>query len=165
MNALKLLVSQHREVDELFEELEATGDDAKKAQERLCGEISDALAVHSEIEEKIFYPEAKDASPELEELLRESVEEHLSVKRLVADIMERGVDDENFRARMKVLKDQVRHHVAEEEHDLFPEVKRACDDETLEDLGYRMQEMADDLEAEGEPSARLPGQTDEPAPL
>ena len=165
MNALKLLESQHHEVDELFGELEATGDDARKAQERLCGEIADALAVHSEIEEKLFYPEAKDAAPDVEELLREAVEEHLSVKRLVADILEKGVDDESFHARMKVLAQQVRHHVAEEEHELFPEVERALDEEALDALGDRMQEMADDLEAEGEPSARLAGETDEPAPL
>jgi hemerythrin superfamily protein len=165
VNALKLLETQHRQVDELFEEFESAGEGAKKTQERLCREISDALAIHSEIEEKIFYPEVKEASSDVEDLLRESVEEHLSVKRLIADIMEKGIDDENFAARMKVLKEQVEHHVEEEEKELFPKVKKSCDAETLEEMGERMQELADDLEAEGEPSAKVPGQTDEPAPI
>ncbi len=165
MNALKLLETQHRAVDDLFEEFESAGEGAKKTRARLCREIADALAVHAEIEEKIFYPEAKEASDDLEDLLRESVEEHLSVKRLVADILEKGAEDANFEARMKVLKEQVEHHVEEEEGELFPEVKKSCDAETLEDMGDRMQELADRLEAEGEPSSKVADQTDEPAPI
>lgn len=161
MNAIDLLEKQHREVEELFEEFEETGEGARKTKERLCQQISDRLAVHAEIEEKLFYPESKQS--ETEDLLRESVEEHLAVKRLLADLMENGVDDENFDARMKVLKEQVEHHVEEEEKELFPKVKKSCSKEELEDLGTRMAEMAQKLMDEGEPSARIPDQTDQPA--
>ena len=137
MNAIDLLEKQHREVEELFEEFEDAGEGARKTKERLCQDISEQLAVHAEIEEKLFYPEAKQENTE--DLLRESVEEHLAVKRLLADIMEGGTDDQQFMARMKVLKEQVEHHVDEEEKELFPKVRKSCSKEELEDLGRRME--------------------------
>jgi hemerythrin superfamily protein len=163
VNAIDLLEQQHREVEDLFDEFEDTGEGAKKTRERLCREISDQLAVHAEIEEKLFYPESKQ--PETEDLLRESVEEHLAVKRLLAEIMEGGIEDEQFEARMAVLKEQVEHHVEEEEKELFPKVRKSCSKEELEDLGSRMDEMAKKLVEEGEPSAKIPDQTDHPAPI
>ena len=163
MNAIDLLEQQHREVEELFEEFEGAGDGAVKTKERLCREISDALAVHAEIEEKLFYPESKQA--DTEEILRESVEEHLAMKRLVADLLESEPSDDQFEAKMTVLKEQVEHHVQEEEKELFPKVRKDLSKEELEDLGERMQTMADDLEAEGAPSKNIPGQTDAPADI
>jgi hemerythrin-like domain-containing protein len=161
MNAIDLLEKQHREVEELFEEFEGAGEGARKTKERLCREISDRLAVHAKIEEKLFYPEAKQENTE--DILRESVEEHLSMKRILTDLMEGGVDDEQFTARMSVLKEQVEHHVEEEEEELFPKVRKACSKEELEDLGRRMQSMAEELFGEGEPSRNVPGETDSPA--
>ncbi len=163
MNAIELLEQQHREVEELFEEFEDAGEGALKTRERLCREISDALAIHAEIEEKLFYPESKQ--PDTEEILRESVEEHLAMKRLVADLIESAPSDEQFEAKVKVLKEQVEHHVSEEEKELFPKVKKDLSNDELEDLGERMEAMAEDLEAEGEPSKRIPGQTDAPADI
>jgi len=163
MNAIDLLKQQHREVEELFEEFEQAGEGAKKTKERLCQEIGDALAVHATIEEKIFYPESKQEKTE--ELLRESVEEHLAVKKLLADIMASDMDDPQFDAKVKVLKEQVEHHVEEEERELFPLVSKACSKEDLEDMGARMQEMADELEDEGQPRASIPQETDKPAPI
>jgi hemerythrin superfamily protein len=163
MNAIDLLEQQHREVEELFEEFEGAGEGAHKTKERLCREISDQLTVHAEIEEKLFYPESKQENTE--EILREAVEEHLGMKRLVADLMESDPADEQFQAKMKVLQEQVEHHVEEEEKELFPKVRKACSKEELEDLGDRMQTLAEELEAEGEPSKIVPGQTDSPAQI
>jgi hemerythrin-like domain-containing protein len=163
MNAIDLLKQQHREVEELFEEFEQAGEGAKKTKERLCQQIGDALAVHATIEEKIFYPESKQENTE--ELLRESVEEHLAVKKLLADIMASDLDDPQFDAKIKVLKEQVEHHVEEEERELFPLVSKSCSEEDLEDMGSRMQEMADELEDEGQPRASIPQETDKPAPI
>jgi hemerythrin-like domain-containing protein len=161
VNAIDLLEQQHREVEELFEEFEKTGEGAVKTRERLCREISDHLAMHAEIEEKLFYPESKQENTE--EILRESVEEHLAMKRVLADLIEADVEDEQFEARMKVLQEQVEHHVEEEEKELFPKVRKALSKEELEDLGDRMETLAEELEAEGEPSKIIPGQTDSPA--
>jgi hemerythrin-like domain-containing protein len=163
VNAIDLLEQQHREVEELFEELEGAGENAKKTKERLCRELADALAVHAEIEEKLFYPESKQENTE--EILRESVEEHLSMKRLLTDIVEGEVEDDQFDARIEVLKEQVEHHVEEEEKELFPKVRKVLSREELEDLGTRMEAMAEELEAEGEPSKIIPGQTDSPAQI
>ncbi len=163
MNAIDLLEQQHREVEELFEELEGAGENAKKTKERLCHELADALAVHAEIEEKLFYPESKQENTE--DILRESLEEHLSMKRLLVDIIEGEVEDEQFDARIEVLKEQVEHHVEEEEKELFPKVRKALSKDELEDLGTRMQTMAEELEAQGEPSKIIPGETDSPAQL
>ncbi len=163
MNAIDLLEQQHREVEELFEEFDDAGEGASKTKERLCKEISDALAVHAEIEEKLFYPESKQENTE--ELLRESVEEHLAMKRIVADLVESGPDDEQFEAKMKVLKEQVEHHVGEEEKELFPRVRKDLSRDELDDLGDRMQVMAEELEAEGSPSKNIPGETDSAAPI
>ncbi len=163
MNAIDLLEKQHREVEKLFEAFEGAGDRARKTKERLCTQIADHLAIHAEIEEKIFYPEAKQENTE--EMLRESVEEHLAMKRTLADLIESEVEDAQFDARMKVLEELVEHHVEEEEKELFPKVRKACSREELEEIGQRMQQMAEDLELEGQPSKNIPGQTDEPAPI
>ena len=165
MNAIDLLEQQHREVEELFEEFEGAGEGAKKTRERLCREISDQLAVHAEIEERLFYPQAKQDAEEAEDLLRESVEEHLAMKRTLADLIESNIEDAQFDARMKVLQEQVEHHVEEERTELFPKVKKNCSKEELEDMGARMHQMAEQLEQEGEPSKSVPGQTDRPAPI
>ncbi len=165
MNAIGLLKQQHREVDELFEEFEQAGDGAVKTRQRVCLQIADALAVHASIEEEIFYPEAKEATEDTEDLLRESVEEHLSVKRLLAEILESDIEDEQMESRISVLKEQVQHHVQEEEKELFPKVKKACSKEQLEEMGGRMERMAQQLEEEGHPSKHIPEQTDHPAPI
>ncbi len=163
MNAIDLLERQHRDVEDLFEEFDEAGEGAKKTRERLCREISDQLAVHAEIEEKLFYPESKQ--PDTEDLLRESVEEHLSVKRLLAEIMDGGIDDPQFEARMNVVEEQMTHHVEEEEQELFPKVRKSCSKEELEDLGDRMNDLAQKLIEEGEPSSKIPDQTDQAAPI
>jgi hemerythrin superfamily protein len=163
VNAIEMLKQQHREVEELFEEFEGAGENAKKTKERVFQRIANALALHAELEEKLFYPESK--TDETEEMLRESVEEHLSVKRVIADLLQAGPEDEQFDARVKVLKEQVEHHVEEEEGELFPKVQKASSDEELEDLGNRMQQMAEELEEEGEPSKNIPDQTDAPSQI
>jgi hemerythrin superfamily protein len=166
VNALKLLETQHREVETMFEKFESAGDGARKTKERLCAEIADALALHAEIEEKLFYPEMKEAiGEEGEELLRESVEEHLSVKRLLDDILDSSAADDQFDAKMKVLKEQVEHHVEEEEGELWKKAKKACSSEQLEDLGSRMEELAEELRAEGHPAAKISDQTDAPSQI
>jgi hemerythrin superfamily protein len=163
VNAIDLLERQHREVEGLFEELDEAGEDATKTRERLCREISDQLAVHAEIEERLFYPESKEAGSE--ERLRQSVEQHLSVKRLLAENMEVGVADPRFGARMKVVEAQLRHHVEEEEKELFPRVRRSSSKDALEDLGNRMEELAKKLMGEEEPSSKVAGRTDQPSPV
>lgn len=161
VNAIDLLERQHREVEELFEEIEETGEGAVKTKDRIAREIANQLAAHAEIEEKLFYPESRQE--DTEELLRESVEEHLAMKRILADLLDTSPEDAQFDARMKVLKEQVAHHVEEEESELFPRVRKSLSKDELDDLGERMETLAEELEAEGDPSRNVPDETDSPA--
>jgi hemerythrin-like domain-containing protein len=161
MDAIKLLKQQHREVEQLFEQYEKAGDRAKATKKKLCEQISDALAAHATIEEQIFYPATKSARTE--ELLHEAVEEHLSAKRIIADLVEGDVDDDRMDAAMKVLKEQIEHHVEEEEKELFPKVSKLLDAGRLEELGEEMRDLHEELMGEGSPRLQVPGETDQPA--
>jgi hemerythrin-like domain-containing protein len=163
VDAIKLLTKQHREVEKLFEQFEQASDGAKKTRLQLCQKIGDALAVHATIEEKIFYPATKAARTE--ELLKEAVEEHLSAKRIIADLVRRDELDEQTDAKMSVLKEQIEHHVEEEEKELFPKARRLLDAERLEDLGEEMEQLATELMQQGEPRRQVPDETGDAAPI
>jgi hemerythrin superfamily protein len=160
MSAIDMLEDQHREVEELFEDFEEAEAGEKGA---IFRELADRLAVHAAIEEKHFYPAAKTS--DTEDLLRESAEEHLSVKRLIADLLKLDEKDETFEAKVKVLQEQVEHHVEEEEGELFPKVQKLLDATTLEALEQEMMATQDELETKGDPSAEVPSETDKAAPV
>src|SRR6202795_2162185 len=133
MNAIELLKHDHREVEEYFEQYEDLEDDADKAE--LSAKICQALKVHAQIEEEIFYPAAREATGD-EDLLDEAVVEHAGAKRLIEEIESMDVGDDLYDAKIRVLGEQIKHHVKEEEEELFPEVKSAKVD--LEALGTKM---------------------------
>src|SRR4051812_17616515 len=120
MSAIDLLESQHREVEKLFSQIEKAKDSDKKME--LFEELADKLAIHAAIEEHHFYPAVKEKRTE--DILLESLEEHVTIKRTLADLMRIDADDETFDAKVKVLKEEIEHHVEEEESDLFPTVKK-----------------------------------------
>jgi hypothetical protein len=161
MNAIDMLESQHREVEELFEKIEkAKGAGAK---ERLFVQIADKLAVHAAIEEHHFYPAAK--AKQTEDILLESAEEHLSIKRLLADLLDLDAGDETFDAKIKVLKEQVEHHVEEERQDLFPKARKLLSKDELDAIAQEMTAEQVELEEKGEPRKAVPAETDEAAPV
>ena len=160
MNAIELLKTQHEEAKSLFRKFEKAEEEEKQ---ELFEQIADALAVHAAIEEKHFYPATKNARTE--ELLQEAVEEHLGVKRLIADLLEMTPDDAQFDAKVTVLKEQVEHHIEEEEGELFPKVKKMFKEEELEDLGTLMEDTAEELKASGAPRDAVPAETGSAAPL
>jgi len=161
MSAIDMLESQHREVDELFEELESaeTADEKRQIFEMLA----DDLAVHAAIEERHFYPAVK--AQRTEDILLESLEEHLTIKRTIADLLKLDADDETFDAKVTVLKELVEHHVEEEEKDLFPKVRKLLDAETLDALEQEMTATAEDLLTKGDPRNNVPAETRTAAPL
>ncbi|MGC4066799.1 MAG: hemerythrin domain-containing protein [Polyangiaceae bacterium] len=160
MNAIELLTKQHDEVKGLFKELEESDDLEDK--DLLLEELSDTLAAHSTIEEKLFYPAAYAEATK--ELLEEAVEEHLAAKRIIADLLDLTSEDESFDAKVKVLREQIEHHVKEEEEQLFPKVAKELDPKMLRSLGQRMEEMFA-REIDDDPSEKVPEQTIEAAPL
>ena len=160
MNALDLLIEQHDEVEDLFEMIEKA-DGEKKAE--LFEELADKLAAHAAMEEKLFYPAVK--AKETEELLIESTEEHLAIKRVLADLLELDTDDEHFDAKLKVMQEEVDHHAREEEEDkLFPKVRKLMSSDELEGLGSEMELLFEQLLSE-EPRHNVPDETAEAAPI
>jgi hemerythrin superfamily protein len=142
MNAIELLKHDHREVEEYFEQYEDLEDDADKAE--LSAKICQALKVHAQIEEEIFYPAAREATGD-EDLLDEAVVEHAGAKRLIEEIESMEVGEDLYDAKIRVLGEQIKHHVKEEEEELFPEAERSDMDlkavgEELE--GRKMELMA-----------------------
>lgn len=160
MDAIDLLKEQHQEVKQLFSQIEQA--DADEEKQNLFDELADKLAAHATIEEKIFYPAAY--AKKTKELLTEAVEEHLAMKRIIADLMNMEMDDENFDAKIKVLKEQVLHHVQEEEGALFAAARKELSAKDIKRFGDAMQELFDE-EISGSPREEIPSQTDEAAPL
>jgi hemerythrin superfamily protein len=161
MNAIELLKSQHRKVEGLFSKIERARDSKKK--EAYFIEIADSLAIHASIEEHHFYPGVKAKTTE--EILLESVEEHLGMKRVLSDLLELSVDDETFDAKLKVLKDLVEHHVEEEESSLFPKVASAVDKADLDDIAKAMSEEQEELEQRGDAREVVPSEIGKAAPI
>jgi hemerythrin superfamily protein len=133
MDAIELLDAQHRDVERLFSQLEGARGERKA---RLFRELADLLAIHATIEENHFYPMVKTS--DTEDLVMESLEEHLAVKRLLADLMKLSPEVEEFDAKLTVLEEQVEHHVKEEREELFPQVRRLLDAEQREAIGQIM---------------------------
>lgn len=121
-DAINLLKADHREVEELFGKFEkAKSTDRKKA---IVAQICDALTVHAKIEEAIFYPKAREALKRAEEdVLDEAFVEHEGIKWRVGQLENAEPGDDNYYARVTVLKEYVTHHVKEEERELFPKIR------------------------------------------
>ena len=162
MNALDLLKKQHEEVSKLFKKYDKLGEDEAEEKQELFEQIADRLAAHATIEEKFFYPSIK--SEGTEDIVREALEEHLSVKRLISDLLDMEPDDEAFDAKIQVLREQIEHHVEEEEDDMFKKVRKECSKEQLEDLGLQMEDEYEEL-MDREPRLQVPEETDSAAPL
>jgi len=161
MDAIDYLLKQHRELEALLEQaMEAgDGDDARRLYER----AADHLTMHMTAEEQVFYPAVR--ANRTEDILLESLEEHLSLKRVMADLLPMQPSDRNWEAKLHVLKEQAEHHHEEEEEHLFPKVRKLIDAEQRQALGREMIELERKLEKRGEPRERVSGQTDAAAPL
>ena len=141
MDAIKLLHNDHRTVERLFKEYEAAGDRAHVTKAKLVESIIKELSVHAAIEEQVFYAAARNAVSETNAMVLESLEEHHIVKWLLSELESLKPADERFEPKMTVLIEEVRHHVEEEEDELFPEVSKGLGDVRLEELGQQL-EMA-----------------------
>jgi hemerythrin superfamily protein len=137
-NAIDLLIHDHRFVEDLFAEFEKAGDRAYKTKQHIVEKFSHELTVHTYIEEKIFYPEARKAVPATKDHVLESIEEHQVVVWMLSELAGLDPKDERYDAKVTVLIENVRHHVEEEEKEWFPQVRKAMKAATLEDLGEQL---------------------------
>lgn len=161
MDAVKLLIKQHRELEALLKQIEEAADD--KAQAALFTQAADQLTVHMTAEEQIFYPAVR--ANRTEDILLESLEEHLSLKRLLADLLVLAPSEQTFEPKFKVLKEQTEHHHEEEEEHLFPKVEKLLDASQRAALGVEMLGLQEQLKQEGAPRAAVTEQTEAAAPL
>jgi len=139
-NAIQLLKADHREVEGMFSQFEKTNGMATKA--KLAEQICLALKVHTQIEEEIFYPAARDALSD-EEMVDEAVVEHAAAKDLIAEIEAMEPGEDLFDAKVKVLSEQIEHHVQEEEKEMFPKLQKT--DMDMRALGVRMAQRKTEL--------------------
>ena len=146
-DAIEMLTADHQEVKALFKKFASVKDDEDSEDEKanLVTQICDALTIHAEIEEEIFYPAVRAAIDD-KDLMDEALVEHAGAKNLIAELREMDPDDELFDAKVTVLGEQIEHHVKEEEGDMFPKAKKAKAD--TEELGAQMaarkQELAEE---------------------
>ncbi len=141
MNAIQYLRDQHHEIHSLFDQFESAA--RPKTKLRLCRKLVDLLAVHTAIEEMIFYPAAQEAA--VDELLPRAFEGHLSTERIIAQIVAAGAGSREAAAGMALLKERKRQHAEEEEAELFPRVRELLTPAQLELVGVRMASVADQL--------------------
>ena len=148
--ATSILKEDHRKVKKLFAEFDNLEESDMAEMARIFETVKKELTVHAEIEEEIFYPAVQKAEDEeAEELVREAREEHRLVKMLIEELSGITADDDQFCAKMKVLKDNVLRHAQEEEKEIFPvfeDLDKEEQDRISEQLYVRKQEITPEEE-------------------
>ena len=158
MNAIDLLKEDHARVRKLFKAFEKAKEGDHEAIEDIITTACTELKVHSKIEEEIFYPAVRaKADHELEELLNEAKVEHGSVDALVQKLSSVKMDDEMYKANFTVVVEYVKHHVQEEEKEMFPKVRKLKGldlNDLARQLRARQEKLMGELIKDVEPSAR-----------
>lgn len=148
-NALDLLREDHTKVKELFRQFEQAEDEATK--KGIVDAALIELEVHAQLEEETFYPAVRDrvsGDEEHEELMDEADEEHHVAKVLIAELMEMDASESHYDAKFKVLAESVKHHIEEEEGEMFPAAAEVLDSSDLTALGTIMEERKQQIMAE-----------------
>ena len=138
MDAIALLKADHDKVKKLLTELESTTERGVKTRSELFATIKGELTVHEIIEEEIFYPELK-AHPKAKDIVLEGYEEHHVVDVLMGELEALDVSDESWGAKALVMKENVEHHIEEEEGEMFKQARQVFDRAELDELGSRME--------------------------
>jgi len=142
MNAIELLKQDHDKVEKLFQKVKGE----QGSEEQLAEQIRIELEVHTKIEEQIFYPYLlENGDEEIQEIVKEGIEEHRQVKILLKEMENLSDGSELLDPKLQVLMEDVTHHVQEEEGELFPLVVEQFEGETLKELGEELQEMKQSL--------------------
>jgi hemerythrin superfamily protein len=138
MDAIAMLKADHKTVEGLFARFEKAGDRAHVKKREIVDRIIEELSVHAAVEEQLLYPVVRATIPDEADAALESLEEHHVVKWLLWELESMEATDERFDAKVAVLMDMVRHHVEEEESDLFPKVRDELGRKILNELGEAM---------------------------
>jgi hemerythrin superfamily protein len=148
-NAVTMLKSDHATLKRLLRELTATSDRALKQRESLVNQIERELKTHAQIEEEVFYPAFKSASKntDAEDLFYEAAEEHHVADMVLPALKAANPKSHEFKAKAKVLKDLLEHHIKEEETQMFVVARQLFDEDQLREIGDLMQTRRDTIDA------------------
>jgi predicted DNA-binding protein len=137
MNALSMLEADHIKVKRLLAELESTTERGVKTRAELFATIKGELTLHEIVEEEIFYPALK-AHPKATDIVLEGYQEHHVVDLLMGELEQLDVADETWGPKATVMRENIEHHIEEEEGEMFPAARQVFDRSELESLGERM---------------------------
>ena len=144
MDAVTMLKDDHDKVKKILSDLDSTTERGVKTRQELFAKVQQELEVHETIEEEIFYPALKE-HPKMKDLVLEAYEEHHVVDTVMAEIRDVPYDDETWGAKLTVMKENVEHHIEEEEDEMFKQARQVFSKEELVQLGDRMQARKDEL--------------------
>jgi hypothetical protein len=139
MDAIKLLTADHEEVKKIMGKLDTTTERGVKTREELFTKLKSEMTVHETIEEEIFYPALKE-HPKAKDLVLEGYEEHHVVDLIMGEIAETPFDDETWGAKFSVMKENIEHHIEEEEGEMFKQAREVFSADELEQLGNQMEQ-------------------------
>ena len=140
MDAIALLKADHEKVKKMLADGEATTERAEKTRTELFATLKDEMTVHERIEEEIFYPALKE-HPKAKDIVLEGYEEHHVVDDIMGELEATDVTDETWAAKFKVMKENIEHHIEEEEGEMFRQARAVFEADELEQLGARMMEL------------------------
>jgi hemerythrin superfamily protein len=140
-DAIAVLTEDHRTVEDLFKRFEKTTDRAVKTRGDLVERMVRELSIHAAIEEQLLYPRLRLAGEKIKDEVLEGLEEHHVVKELLAEIERMNPEMERFEAKVTVLMENVRHHIEEEEGELFPRARRALTAGELVEIGEGLEAL------------------------
>ena len=140
MDALGLLKADHDKVKKMLADGEETTERAEKTRTELFDTLKAAMMIHERIEEEIFYPALKE-HPRAKDIVLEGFEEHHVVDEIMGELEATDVTDETWAAKFKVMKENIEHHIEEEEGEMFKQARAVFDADELEQLGARMMEL------------------------
>jgi hemerythrin superfamily protein len=147
MDAMKLLKEDHRKVKKLLGEGDKTTARAIKRRTELLSEIVTELQIHESIEEEIFYPALKQHA-ETKEIALEGYEEHHAVDSIAEELVALDPSDETWSAKFTVMKENIEHHIEEEEGEMFKKARQALGENELSEIARMMESRRDQLRAE-----------------
>ena len=145
MDAMELLKNDHEQVKKILEEIDSTTEKGVKTREELSTKFKSEMTVHERIEEEIFYPRLTEQA-KTKEIALEGFEEHHVVDMVMAELDDVPFDDETWGAKFTVMKENIEHHVEEEEGEMFKLARQALESDELEELGARMEARKKELQ-------------------
>ena len=146
MDAFEMLEEDHEKVKKMLDELDDTTERGVKTREELFAKIKQEMLVHETLEEEILYPTLKEFD-KTKEVSLEGYEEHHVVNEIMAELEQTPVDDEKWAAKFSVMKENIEHHIEEEEDEMFKKARQVLDKEQIDALGERMEARKKELQA------------------